>query len=523
MKRNSKFDSVFRKFVLAFCGIIACFLCCNAFADATYILWSSAGGSAWLTGGNWTGGSAPTSSQIAEFGLNPTSGATGVGINMNGSTNNGSNSQAVGAIYVDSNRIAPLIIGNSSTVANGTLTLSGVTVNAINDVILRNNSTQLLTIQKTQGSGNKLMDVALGDATDNIINIDGTGGITISSVIKNGSGGHLTLAGTGTGTLVLSGANTYTGGTTIIGRTLQLSGSGTLGSTTGDLTINGGILDLNGTNQTVGVLGGTSAGTVKNTSATGSTFTIGNGNGTGSFAGSITNIGSISVTKTGTGTQTLTNNNSYTGATNVNAGTLKLANTTVALSGTSGVNVKNGATLLMGGNNQINQATLPPITLGSASGSGMAKLDAGGFSQGTGGSPLIPSSGTVGLGSLSLDASSIVDLSGTSVVHFSNSSANIWTGRLFIYDWTGSPIGGGAEQILFGNNLLGLSATQLLDVSFYSDQGSTLLANSALILADGEIIPNPASVPEPENWFAGMLAFATLAFAQRKRLRAKLG
>lgn len=52
------------------------------------ILWSSASNSAWLTGSNWTGGAVPNTTDIAQFGVNPTSGSTGVGINGNGATNN---------------------------------------------------------------------------------------------------------------------------------------------------------------------------------------------------------------------------------------------------------------------------------------------------------------------------------------------------------------------------------------------------------------------------------------------------
>jgi hypothetical protein len=40
------------------------------------------------------------------------------------------------------------------------------------------------------------MGVALGNATENLINIDGAGGVTISSIIS-GSGKNLTLAGAG--------------------------------------------------------------------------------------------------------------------------------------------------------------------------------------------------------------------------------------------------------------------------------------------------------------------------------------
>ena len=51
--------------------------------------------------------------------------------------------------------------------------------------------------------------------------------------------------------------NTYTGGTTIDGGTLALSGNGTLGAATNMLTASGGTLDLGGTTQIVGALSGT--------------------------------------------------------------------------------------------------------------------------------------------------------------------------------------------------------------------------------------------------------------------------
>src|SRR5207248_2592259 len=87
---------------------------------------------------------------------------------------------------------------------------------------------------------------------------------------------------------------------------------------------------------------------------------------------------------------------------------------------------------------------------------------------------------------------------------------------LSIYDWTGTPVtGGGLEQILFGGDVTGLSPTQLTELNFYSDQGSTLLSNSALILADGEVIPG-ATVPEPSTWFAAALALGAIGYSQRR-------
>src|SRR5262245_39399585 len=102
------------------------------------VLFSNSGGSAWITAGNWTGGIAPSPTDVAQFGVNPTSGATGVGINMNGATNAGANRQDVGAVEMLSSRTANLIIGNNSTTASGTFRLRGATVNGVDHVILRN-------------------------------------------------------------------------------------------------------------------------------------------------------------------------------------------------------------------------------------------------------------------------------------------------------------------------------------------------------------------------------------------------
>ncbi|WP_183269661.1 autotransporter outer membrane beta-barrel domain-containing protein [Buttiauxella sp. A111] len=66
----------------------------------------------------------------------------------------------------------------------------------------------------------------------------------------------------GDGLLVLSAANTYTGGTTLNGGTLQLSGEGTLGDINNTTTVTNGTLDLGGTTQTQATLN-QSGGTVQ--------------------------------------------------------------------------------------------------------------------------------------------------------------------------------------------------------------------------------------------------------------------
>jgi autotransporter-associated beta strand protein len=160
-------------------------------------------------------------------------------------------------------------------------------------------------------------------ATTLTFNGNGTGGVTLSGAISDGSG-VLAIVFNQAGTTVLGGANSYSGGTTLSSGTVQLSGAGTLGATTGALTVNGGTLDLNGTSQTVGALSG-SGGTILNNGNSTSTLTA-SASGNSTFAGTLANgSGTLAVTQAGNGTLTFTGPNSYTGTTSViNSGTIQV-------------------------------------------------------------------------------------------------------------------------------------------------------------------------------------------------------
>ena len=158
------------------------------------------------------------------------------------------------------------------------------------------------------------------------------------------------------GKLVLTGANTYAGGTTISGGILQLGNGGNSGSVTGDIVDNAslvldradtlqldGAISGSGTLQQIG--GGTTVLTAANSYSGGTTISagtlqLGNGGSTGSIAGDVTDNGTLAfdrsdassfpgtisgsgmVAQVGSGSVTLTGSNSYSGGTTISAGTL---------------------------------------------------------------------------------------------------------------------------------------------------------------------------------------------------------
>ena len=139
----------------------------------------------------------------------------------------------------------------------------------------------------------------------------------------------MTVAG---GQQILAGANTYTGVTTInTGATLEIQGSGTVGSSS-KVVDNGGLdISVTITGTSIKSLAGTNTGVVFLGSRT---LTLTAANDT--FAGVITSSGGGGLTLT-SGTETLTGTNFYGGATTINGGTLTV-NGSIAFSSMTTVN-----------------------------------------------------------------------------------------------------------------------------------------------------------------------------------------
>jgi len=233
-----------------------------------------------------------------------------------------------GILAIDSN----VRLGDLS----GALTLNNGTLLALADMT----SSRPVTLGAAGGTFNTNgFNVVLGTA------VTGVGGLT-----KNGLG-----------VLTLSGANSYTGGTTVNAGTLQLAPGASL-PTTGPLTVNGGTLDFNGNNVTIGSLSG-----LGGTIALGAgTLTVADQAST-TFAGTLRGTGGL--TMQGPGMLSLTGINTYTGPTNVLGGRL-------AINGSITSDVTVGAAGNLGGSGTIfgtvtnNGVASPGNSIGTLSVSG---------------------------------------------------------------------------------------------------------------------------------------------------------
>ena len=191
-----------------------------------------------------------------------------------------------GATSVDA--WSTLILSGSGSIADS----SGLLNNGVFDIAATNAGAQ---VQSLSGSGTVLLGgqtLTLTNARDEFAGvIDGWGGVKIA-------GGYE----------ILSGANTYTGATSIDAwSTLVLSGSGSIADSSG--LLNNGVFDIAATNNGAQVQSLSGSGAVL---LGGQTLTLTNARD--EFAGVIEGAGGLSITG---GREILSGANTYTGATSI--------------------------------------------------------------------------------------------------------------------------------------------------------------------------------------------------------------
>ena len=180
--------------------------------------------------------------------------------------------------------------------------------------------------------------------SDTIADYVGSGGTNPSGGANAADqGGSVAIAKTGSGTLTLSAANTYTGGTTVTAGLINFNAANNFGS--GAITLNGGGLQW-ATGNTADISGRLAA-----FGSSGATFDT-NGNNV-TLASALTGTGGL--TKAGQGVLLLTTVNAYGGGTTVAGGTLQLSGAGT-LGAASSVTTLSGGTLDLGGTTQTQSA-----------------------------------------------------------------------------------------------------------------------------------------------------------------------
>jgi fibronectin-binding autotransporter adhesin len=416
--------------------------------------WLPPGGGTWGSSGNWANGAIPgKAGDAASF-----SSATGAAV-----------------VTLDGNRTVGTVTFsnvNSYTIAQGTggsLILDG---NGSDAIVTDFGGTHTISAPVILHSNTDVGVVNHGDILTISGNISGTGALNVTN-LGNGGGNFNPSA------VVLSGSNSYSGGTSVSRGTLQM-GSATALPTGTALTLAGidspaGQLDMNGFNATISSLsttGGLAAQTNISTLA-------GSGNSTLTFAGTNSNPstfpgnisdssasgGSTLSLTVASGKLTLSGTNSYAGSTTINSGgSLVLLSATGA--GTSfpfGGNVANNGSL------ELNDSLAIGVT-----GTGTTTVDAGmtltalAVNQGA-----LVNNGTVNLASGS--GNTVGSVNGTGALTI-NASLEI------------VPSGGVSQQTSLA---LGSSATLALDnnrfIVNYGSGNPSPLATIQAALSSGQI------------------------------------
>jgi autotransporter-associated beta strand protein len=213
------------------------------------------------------------------------------------------------------------VIGGSKMAADRTL--NSLTLASGIDVDLNTNTLTIgtggLIVQGTSFLTNGTLTVgASGTGGTLFAHVDSGKTLNDGAMLANNGSGAVSLVKANGGTMIVSGNNTYTGGTFVNGGTLQLGAADVIPNNSALTVATGATFDLNGNNETVGSING--GGSILNSAAN---FKVGSDDTSTTFSGVISGTGKL--TKVGNGTLTLSGINTYTGNTVINAGTISIS------------------------------------------------------------------------------------------------------------------------------------------------------------------------------------------------------
>ena len=422
-----------------------------------------------------------------------------------------SNSNSAAIDFVNGNTdLNPITVqaGSSGTIA---ITSSG-DHNFTGPITLNNN----LTLSRIVGGGTMSFFGAIsGSAGD--LNIGNSGSITVSSVSKSL---------TNVGTVYLRAVNTYTGNTNVNSGTLQLGAVNALpfGIGKGNVTVAATTtLNLNMNSTAINGLSG--SGIVDTLAGGTPTFTVGHNDQTSSFGGVIKNTaGTLALTKVGTGTLTLSGINTYTGLTDVQAGTLEITGgAAIANTGVVNVAAVSGAELLVSASETIGSLSggsgaNGEVTLGGNT------LTVGDATTTTFGGTI---SGTATTGTLIKQGAGVLNLAPGAVLTFDTLTAT--NGTLNVNSPLGTGAGTGVVDVSGATTKLRFGSVSQTLNSLTIGAGSTVIFTSGAASgafsggggggkAPGLSGGGSAVVPEPGT--LGLLLVGALGVLNRRRRQA---
>ncbi len=352
----------------------------------------------------------------------------------------------------------------TTTVSAGTLTINnGAAIADSSAVTVSSGATLSLSASETIGSLAGAGAVTLGAKT---LTAGGDNTSTTFSGVLSGTGGALSK--TGSGTLTLSGINTFTGGTTITSGKVIVTNDSSIGS--GTVTLNGGTLNNSSSvslNNAVVIDAG--GGTIQ---ADSSLSLIGAISGSGAFI------------KTGSGSITYYGAVTTTGSVDVQAGALQVVgiDNSANAFGTGTITMASGTTFAVVGSNVTYSNNI--VLAGSAS------ISSGNLSGTRTISGIISETGTVQ--SLTVSGGS------NSATRFIFSGTNTYSGTTTIANASGYVIAG--SNSAFGSGAISLSQNGKIGVA----NGISLANNIALTSTGAEVFADTGN----SGTFAGVISGA---------------